>query len=255
MRRAGFIGIAWELGTVRGTTFDDDGFPMVQPDAYGDEPRVDAYELHHPFGFFSRPLDPEVDEDGQIRVGCSLFRGTLGDEQFAWLAGDPRSTPILPNCGKGESIQYAAFGNTIKCHVDGRISLWTSTDGTPEGQGVFWQIGPEGISWEGPYGRGRHDLSGYHVIDRSGARLDLGGVAGLPAPLSALSSYAKISAAMVHIEGAVNVGTDNGAASEAGHVVLATVLARLAAACTSLGSPVVITPAEIAAINAIGKFA
>jgi hypothetical protein len=102
-----FMGLTIDTGVAVLTDFDEDKFPLVQHDAYG-EAGSDPVELQHPFGFYSRPRDPEVDEAGQPKQGeaCSLLILSDGDDRHSVLWGDPRYTPKIPNVGKGGSAQY-----------------------------------------------------------------------------------------------------------------------------------------------------
>jgi hypothetical protein len=77
------------------------GFLGVQIDGHGDEPAVTTFQLHHTFGFVSRPRDPDVRGNG-----CSVLYGYEGDLGHAWLCADPRYTPKLPATKAGGSTQY-----------------------------------------------------------------------------------------------------------------------------------------------------
>lgn len=137
-----FIGIAFDLEAVRATDFDEDGFLRAQPDAYGEsEAGVEAHELHHTFGFMSRPIAPELDPNGEILGGraCNLLTGLEGNAQHAWLGQDPRYIPFLPALKEGTSVQYgsktpsaAAFAHfeddgTWTCYVPVEVDA----DGVP----------------------------------------------------------------------------------------------------------------------------
>jgi len=124
-----FIGLIFDMGHVVLTDFDDDGHLRAQVDAYGEQQSgVEPYELHHTFGFMSRPIDPEVDVDALVRPGlaCNLLTASEGNAQHAWLGLDPRYIPFLPALKKGTSVVYggkrpssAAFG-----HID-EDGTWT----------------------------------------------------------------------------------------------------------------------------------
>src|SRR5437016_1926507 len=130
--RRGFQGIKFELGACIVTSLDEDEFPTAQPDALGNDPRVGAYELHHSYGFYSKCLDPQTGPNGQLVEGqaCNLLIGIQDDETHAWLASDPRILPKLPILKQGESLQYGSAGNFCRMHADGKISIFTTTDGT-----------------------------------------------------------------------------------------------------------------------------
>src|SRR5262245_58547482 len=105
----------FEVGAVTLSEYDDDGFLGVQVDVHGNQPSMPPFELHSPYGFHSRPLDP-LDEKP-----CTAFVGWQGSQAFAWLATDPIVQPRLPALKKGESMQYGSAGQFIRCHADGRI--------------------------------------------------------------------------------------------------------------------------------------
>lgn len=104
---------ASDLGIATFTGYDDDGFPLAQYDAHGEDPGVEPIELHHPFGFVSRPRDPDLDKEGNPKEGqaCNLFFGAEGDTQHAWLGYDPRFIPNVPKLKKGGSAWYCAAGS------------------------------------------------------------------------------------------------------------------------------------------------
>jgi len=104
-----FIGLVFDMGSVVLTDFDDDGHLRAQVDAYGEQQSgVEPYELHHTFGFMSRPIDPDVDVDALVRPGlaCNLLTASEGNAQHAWLGLDPRYIPFLPSPKKGATIHY-----------------------------------------------------------------------------------------------------------------------------------------------------
>lgn len=221
-----------QFGKVLGTTYDADSFIGVQPGVYGSK-GVTPFELSHTYGFVSRPIDP--DPDG---TACQLFYAFDNSEGFAWLANDPRVQAKLPEVRPGESFMYGSTGAFVRIGADGVISLFTTHDRTTNGRSVFLQVAPTGLTFVSPYGKLTFDANGFHVLHSSGARFDLGAISA-PAPLDALSSYATLSAAMVHVEGsAVHVGTKEGAPQQ---VALATATLALAGALngvlTAIGTP------------------
>ncbi len=110
----------WDFGAVQFSEWDADGFLGVQIDpAEADDEKGAASlcELHGPYGFISRPSDP--DRDG---LGCSVLRMQRGSqERYAWLGSDPRQVDWLPRLTKGGSAQY---GGTT-----GRALTWREIDG------------------------------------------------------------------------------------------------------------------------------
>jgi hypothetical protein len=113
-----------------------------------------------------------------------------------------------------EARLYADESTFIRTNVEkGIISLFTTDDMTPNGRSVFLQIKPGGLYYNSPMGKLTFDQNGFHLLHRSGARIDLGAISGMPAPLDALGSYVKIGGAMVQIEAsAVALGPRGGAA-------------------------------------------
>lgn len=111
----GFVGITWELGSVRYTGLDIDGWPIAQHDGLGTKPQVGSYELHHAFGFISRPRDPDTDKNGKVLPGkaCNVLIGKIGNETHLFLASDPRFIPSIPQLKKGGAAVYSAPGSFI----------------------------------------------------------------------------------------------------------------------------------------------
>lgn len=78
------------------------GFLGVQIDGMGEGATMPIVELHHPYGFLSRPRAPEAEGDG-----CDLLFAYEGSKGHALLAlADGRHTPLLPGVKEGGSIQY-----------------------------------------------------------------------------------------------------------------------------------------------------
>lgn len=254
-RPSRFVGLKWELSGCVGTFYDEDDVLRAKKDSLGDKPGEEAFEVHAPFGEIMRPLDAERGPDGQPIPNrmCTMLHATDGDEQHAWMCEDPRIIEKLPRARPGERLIHGYGAQFVRFHADGTITLWTSTTNEPEGQGIFFQVGPLGLRFESPFGTLTFDVTGFHVRDRSGARIDAGS-AGLPAPFSSIGSYAGISGGIVSVEGAATaLGTDGGALSKAGVTALVAYLIQVAAALASGGHPAPLDPATIAAINNIGK--
>jgi hypothetical protein len=202
----------WDISPIATSEYDADGFVGVQFDWDGEpgEAGGPSVELHSTYGFYSKPLD--ADSEGS----CYALKAYEGSRCHAWLSYDPRSVQKLPNIKKGESMQYGPKGNFVRCCDDGRVVMSTST--TPDdplganAQNVFLELHPtEGLMFASPWGRLEISPRGCHITTRSGARLDLGGIAGIPAPFSSISSYASLKAAMVKVEGApVSIGAGAG---------------------------------------------
>lgn len=228
--------------------YDENGFLGVQcsPLALRSvEGQAPAYQLLHPYGFGARPLDA----DAATGKSCGVLQWSDGQEGYAILTEDSRATPLLPALKPGESIQYGPAGNFVRCHADGSVTVFTTTDGTLNGKSVYHQVRPDGFSMVAPWGKLTFDATGFHVLHSSGARIDAGAIGGLPSPLDALGSYVKISAAMAQIEAAtVAIGTAAGAAEPAAKALatvaafgsVATALTAVQAALASLSAAVTV---------------
>lgn len=224
-----------ELAKVTWSGIDPvNGFHAVQVDVFGSRPGMDPWQLSHTYGFLSRPLD--IGTDGR---GCSAFYYRKGQsEGFAWLANDPRIQDLLPEILPGETFQYGPKGQFIRCHPDGKISIFTTDDATPNGKSVFQQVAPTGFTRVSPWGRETFDANGFHLKHVSGARIDLGAIAGFPPPLDALNTYFTVSAAMVHIDAAtVLLGPGEGGMPAAKATVATAVFSALAGVLTALQTP------------------
>ncbi len=240
-----FVGVGMRLGACVLTEFDEDGFLRAQPEGLGDEPRVATYELLQPYGYMARPLDPEVDANGRVIQGqaCSLMYWTQGDRNFAMLAGDPRPIEQLPALAKGEQMIYGPAANFARCKADGTVVMFTTTDGTFDGQSVYAEVAPDGITALTPWGKLQLNATGFHVLTASGARIDCGAIAGLPSPLDSLGSYLKIAADILQFEGAaISVGSASGTADQ---VAKAT---AVLAATTALNTAIAAVFAHVSAV-------
>lgn len=201
-----FEGIVFEVGSAIDSDHDPDDFLTVQPDALGDSPRVGGFQLNHPYGFASRPLAAETGSDGRVIQGraCTLLHGNVGNDNHAWLGGDPRVSPSLPKLKRGESCMYGPRGQFIRCHEDGAISMMATDDGTATGRSVVFWVQKDAFIWDAPWGRITFNADGYHLRHRSGVEVDLGAIGGLPPPLDALNSYFKVKAGILQMEAAIS---------------------------------------------------
>jgi len=238
--------------TVRSSEYDDAGFLGIQVDADGLagggqlEAQVAHQETLHPYGFFSRPPAADVDGSGDVSAGCGTLLLEDGSDDFTFALGDSRVVPILATTQFGESIQYGAAANFVRCHADGRVTRFATHDGTPNGQSVYDQIGPEGYLGKTPWSVLRNDATGLHFEHISGAHFDLGSIAGLPEPFSAFSTWAELQAHVIRIKGsAIQLGVGAGAQP----VALAT---TTLANDGSLSSALALVQAALTALGAIG---
>lgn len=235
--RRGFVGLTFDIQQVRGTEYDQNDLLVAQPDGDGDDPRVGGYELHHPYGFASRAPAAELSPEGEIVRSCSLLVATKGNRTHAWLAGDSRTTALLPPLKLGETVQYGPKGNFVRCHEDGSVSIFTSDDGTVNGKSIYFQVRPDGFTYAAPWGKMTFGPEGFHVLHTSGARIDLGSLSA-PAPLNALASYVKIAAAIVQIESTVSAeGTAAGTPEPIAKATsLLSLLTTMQASLTAIGA-------------------
>lgn len=196
--------LAWDLYGIAGSEMDPSGFLLIQPDHYGEKAGGGpSAEAHYPFGLWGNPPDPETDADGNLGVRCNVLWAWEGGQGHAFPGSDPRVTPLLPNRVKGESGIYGARGNFFRCQVDGACTAYTTADGTTTGQVVYRRAAPSGFADVAPWGRHTFDPYGWRVVTASGARFVMGGIGGIPAPLSVLGSYAKLSASALRFEGSL----------------------------------------------------
>lgn len=227
-----------ELYLVNLSDIDGDGFIQCQPDAYGGQ-GGDPIEVLLPQGIWSRPLDPDTDQDGNISAACPMLVFSEGGKRFAIPLTDARSVKKLPSLRKGESMQHGPAANAVRCHEDGTVSISTTADGTPSGQTIYGRIGPKGHHFVGPWGTLKFDANGFHIFTASGARIDMGGIAGVPAPLNSLGAYLRVMAPMVQVIGsAIALGPTAGvadAAAKTGPIVA--VLNALSAVLVALATP------------------
>lgn len=179
------------------TTYDENGFltASIEVPTAGEESGADPFELHHPYGFASRPPDATETD------GCAIGFCYIGSAGHAIAFGDTRKTKKLALLNKGESMQYGPTGNFIRCSDDGAISMFTSS--SPDGDvqtakpSVFFEIRPKAMRFTAPWGRQWFDNTGFHVFHTSGGQMHLGAISGLPAPFDTMLSYIDFKAATV----------------------------------------------------------
>jgi len=137
--------------------------------------------------------------------------GTPGGPVILCQVGPNPKT--LPGQKADEIVLQGPGQNFIRLDGKGGISLFTTDDGTEQGRSVSLQVRKDGFRLVHPHIKCTFDGTGFHVLHSSGARIDLGAISGMPAPLDALSSYVKVSAAMLQLEAsAVSIGAPDGTA-------------------------------------------
>lgn len=190
-------GLLWRMHVATYSEVDDNGFIGIQFDAFGEgDSGMPTVEAHFLDGYMCRPLDPDVDSEGKPSFGCNVLVAWEGHQAHVIPLSDSRKRPLLPVLQKGERMIYGATGSFVRMHADGRISLFTTDDATPNGKTVALQVMPDGLLFSSPWGTLKFDNSGFHLLHVSGAGIDLGAIAGLPAPLDQLGSYCTLTAAI-----------------------------------------------------------
>lgn len=192
----------YDFATSATSSYDADGFLTVGVDNYGDAGSSPA-ELHHPFGFLSRPLDPQVDANGNPTLGCTLKVWDEGSRKHAMALADCTVTPNLAQCGKGDSMQYCASNAFIKCTGagvnKGRIAIGTSdTNGSDMGILVS-PVPTDGIQQFGAFGLCAFNTTGWHLKTQAGSRIDVGGIYGIQGPAASYGRYIRFTTAKCEI--------------------------------------------------------
>lgn len=166
-------------------------------------------------GVIFRPLPPETIDGEEVFAESVGVRTSRGVTVLAWR--DLRLNRLFPNGTKPGDIVYAGYGgNFVRIAADGTVSIATTDDGTKDGKTIYAQVRRDGFEWAGPWGRVTLDIGGFHVLTHTGARIDMGGIGGLPAPLDQLGSYVTITGAIAKIAASlIALGPDGFAASPA----------------------------------------
>lgn len=236
--------IELDIGIAMGSEVDNKGHLSVQIDGYGEgQAGVAPYEVQAIGGILRRPLDPVVDGEGNPdpTKACPTMYGMEGGRGHAFPLLDPRTVAKMPVIQKGEALVPGDAGQFIRFHVDGATTtMTTDAAGDPSGNAVYFRVKPDGLEFVAPWGTLTFDASGFHVDHpASGAKLHLGYVGGLPAPLDAVGSYVTIEGGVVSINGAmVSVGPDGAADSAVKATPLLAYLAQMAAGINSLAAAV-----------------
>lgn len=106
----------FRLVTAQSSSVNADGYWGVQSDAFGKDAAVGHFPMMHPFGFISRPVDP----DSASGVGCLVLEGVEGgSEGFSWLCHDPRYQAKIPPLSQGSSCQYNCDGAFVYLDAQG----------------------------------------------------------------------------------------------------------------------------------------
>jgi hypothetical protein len=102
-------------------TVNEEGFIGYQTDGYGEgESGLATADHMQPFGFLSRPLDPDADG-----TGASCLYILRGNETIVLPGYDARALSKIPVLKKGASVQHNALGGFAHFENDGTNSTWT----------------------------------------------------------------------------------------------------------------------------------
>jgi hypothetical protein len=224
----------------------------------------EAAELFGTLGLVVRPLPPTQTAGRTGHMEVASIRTADGLVPFA--ARDVRLHASFPNPDPGDIALVGYGSNFVRLMPGGGIALATTTDGTPTGEFVQLQLKGDGFALFGPWGKLVYDQTGLHLLHYSGARIDMGGIGGLPAPLGAFGSYANIGAAMIRLTAAtVTLGSDVGSPEPvAKAIALQAVLTAISAAATAEAAAmtalaavpeIAITPAAAACTTAAAALA
>jgi hypothetical protein len=91
---------------------DENGWYGIQTDAFGGKRAgIGGREMQAPYGFAARPLDCDVDSEGNVTAGCTTFYASRGHaDSVAWLGHDARHSAKCPPLTKGSCAQWNAIG-------------------------------------------------------------------------------------------------------------------------------------------------
>lgn len=157
----------------------------------------DRAEWWQHVGFGSRPSKPE-----RGKASAETVVWPRSDHDVVLASRDLRGQELAGLLDDGETVVYAAGPDgtaqgRVLLKKDGSVSLFTTDTNAKGGKSVYFRVAPDGFSFVAPWGTLKFDATGLHVLHKSGASFDLGGIYGLPAPLDQLTSYAKLQAASI----------------------------------------------------------
>ena len=105
--------IEFDFGIASDSAYDPDGHLELGIDHYGSTEGAGGAKAANctPFGFISRPLDPEATADGTPTTGCGILWWREGDHLNAMPLEDPRVVSKIPKVRKGGSMMFCAEGS------------------------------------------------------------------------------------------------------------------------------------------------
>lgn len=228
--------LRWDAGTAQGSEYSE-GFLTVQPDFYGEAGSGgEGGVVQLPYGFLSRPLDP--DDDG----ACQVLHAYEGDQLHVQPTTDKRVIDKLPQLPKGASIQFGADGGFGQ--FDPETHTWTlyiPTDfdgaGTPTKAHLF-QIGKDA--------NGKRCVTLLHA-DGPGISILEGGKKSVVIKNAASNAYVEVNDDGIVLNGKVTI--KGGLLSSEGAGV--TPVARAAELLTFATALAVTVNALVAKVNAL----
>lgn len=160
-------------------------------------------EIWQTWGFASMPSPPSGGQNGAQAL--VMKRGVL---DIIFAGRDARAGQIYGNMKPGEVCVFAtgadgkAQGRTIY-KADGSVTNFTTDSNTAGGNAVFTRVSPtDGFEFVSPWCKIMAGPMGVHIT-AGAAQLSLGSVHGLPGPMSALGSYATLTAAITTVDAPV----------------------------------------------------
>ena len=205
---------SWDIAVTMLSVYDANGFLGIQCDSEGSEggglsSGADAtpippgggvrdYEAIAPGGLYHRPSDPAVDANGNPNSAQAALVLNLreGGRVYSMGLGDPRVVALLPEIGKGDTLLAGDNGSFVRIVGSGpnvgRISLYTTTDGTPGGMSVYETVWPDRFERVAPWMQERGDATGYSLVVGA-CRFDMMTMAGGLGPAAAFGASASLT--------------------------------------------------------------
>lgn len=205
---------SWDIAVTMLSVYDADGFLGLQCDSEGSEggglsSGADAtpippnggvrdYEAIAPGGLYHRPSDPAVDANGNPNSAQAALVLNLreGGRVYSMGLGDPRVVALLPEIGKGDTLLAGDNGSFVRIVGSGpnagRVSLYTTTDGTPGSQSVYATCWPDRFERVAPWMQERGDATGYSLVVGA-CRFDMMTMAGGLGPAAAFGASASLT--------------------------------------------------------------